>query len=199
MAQTKRPLTHAALLLKNWLGNGSTSVVKRSVLQEVGGFDEHLPRMVDQELWVRLSLQGHRFQQVPGVLTEYRSHPNSFTADTRRMLQGLEIFLQRVSLYAPESVRQLRPLILACTHRWMARAAFMAGNYGEARHHAVLALQSTPSVLWRDPRAPITLVAILMQTILPTPVFRVIRQWGLEGAARWFARRRSSQVPHHVS
>jgi protein involved in polysaccharide export with SLBB domain/glycosyltransferase involved in cell wall biosynthesis len=172
MVQSRIALTHEALMLKNYLGNGSTSVVRRSVLEAVGSFEERLKRFVDQELWVRLAFQGHRFHLVPEVLTEYRVHPNSFTADTDRMLRGLEDFLTQIRTYAPQSVERFGPLARACTHRWMARAQFVAGNYPKARFHGRQALAHDFTVLWRDPRAPITLGALLVQALTPAPLFQ---------------------------
>jgi glycosyltransferase involved in cell wall biosynthesis len=176
MAQTRRPLTHERLLLKNYLGNGSTAVVRQSVLEQTGGFDESLRRLVDHELWVRLTFSGHRFRQIPRLLTEYRIHPASFTADTERMLKGVEAFLAKVATYAPQSVQQLAPLVFACTHRWMARAAFVEGNYSKARIHALRSLHTCPQVIWQDSRALITFAAIAVQAIAPEPLFQWLQQ-----------------------
>lgn len=186
MAQTQKLLTHEALLLKNYLGNGSTSVVRRSVLEENNGFDESLRRLVDHELWVRLAFSGHKFKLVPRQLTEYRIHPASFTADTERMLKGVEAFLVKVATYAPESVQKLRPLVIACTHRWMARAAFVEGNYAKARMHSLQALRHSPQVLWRDERAAITFSAIALSAIVPSPLFKWLKQLGYRLVTTWF-------------
>lgn len=192
MSQTRKKMTHEALMVKNYLGNGSTSVVRRSVLEKFGGFDEKLHRLVDRELWVRLTFYGHQLQLVPQVLTEYRQHPNSFTADTNRMLKGLEEFLVRVSIYAPQSVKKFAPLTRACTNRWMARAAFVEGNYPKARFHASQSLQSSISVLWRDPRAAITFAAIAVETITPKPIFEKLLQLGNQLTTYWFRSRSRS-------
>ncbi len=189
MAQTQKSLTHEALLLKNYLGNGSTSVVRRSVLEANKGFDETLYRLVDHELWVRLAFNGHHFRLVPRQLTEYRIHPASFTADTERMLKGVEAFLTKVATYAPNSVQQLKPLVIACTHRWMARAAFVEGNYIQARKHSLQALRHSPQVLWRDERAAITFAAIALETVVPKPLFKWVKQLGMRIATNWFQNR----------
>lgn len=191
MAQTQKSLTHEALLLKNYLGNGSTSVVRRSVLEANNGFDESLHRLVDHELWVRLAFNGHHFRLVPHQLTEYRIHPASFTADTERMLKGVEAFLAKVATYAPKSVQQLTPLVIACTHRWMARAAFVEGNYAQARRHSLQALRHSPQVLWRDERAAITFAAIALQAIVPKPLFKWLHQFGFSIVTNWFQKRTS--------
>lgn len=193
MAQSRLQLTPEALLLKNYLGNGSTAVVRRQVLEQVGGFDQDLKRLVDHELWVRLTHTGHQLQVVPAVLTEYRTHARSFTADTQRMLQGVEDFLTKVATYAPDPVQRLAPLVRAFTHRWMARAAFVAGDYDNARAHAWQSLQASPQVLWRDPRGPITFAAIALQTITPAPLFQGLLKVGMNFTTSWFkARDRSS-------
>jgi hypothetical protein len=197
MAQSRIQLTPEALLLKNYLGNGSTAVVRRGILEQVGGFDESLRRMVDHELWIRLTHGGHHIQLVPAVLTDYRTHSQSFTADTGRMLQGVEAFLQKVATYAPESVQKLSPLVWAFTHRWMARAAFVAGDYDKARSHALHAVQAAPQVLWRDPRGPITFAAIALQTVTPAPLFQGLLSLGVNVTTSWFRvrSRRSSCLP----
>lgn len=194
MAQTQKLLTHEALLLKNYLGNGSTSVVRRLVLEQNNGFDESLARLVDHELWVRLAFKGHHFRLVPHQLTEYRIHSASFTADTARMLKGVEAFLAKVATYAPDSVRQLTPLVMACTHRWMARAAFVEGNYYQAQKHSWQSLRHSPQVLWRDERAAITFAAIFLSAIVPKPLFSWMQRLGLRMATIWF-QNSASKIP----
>ncbi len=194
LTQAHVQLTYEKLMLKNYLGNGSTSVVRRSVLEACGGFDENLKRLVDHELWVRLAFTGHQFLLVPEVLTEYRTHPQSLSADTDRMLRGVEAFLNKIATFAPDSVRRLAPLVRACTHRWMARAAFVAGNYKAARRHVVLALRARPSVLWRDPRAPITFAAIAVQALTPAPLFVHLLQVGQRLGEWWFGRVRRGSI-----
>lgn len=186
MAQTQTTITHAALMIKNYLGNGSTSVVRRSILQKFGGFDEHLFRLVDRELWVRLTYYGYTLQLVPKVLTEYRQHASSFTADTDRMLQGLQEFFERIAIYAPESVEKFAPLATACMHRWMARAAFVARDYEKARCHARQSLTSSIQVLWKDPRAPITFAAIFLESILPKSWLEKLLEFATQLTSQWF-------------
>lgn len=186
MAQTRRAITHEALMIKNYLGNGSTSVVRRSVLESFNGFDEQLFRLVDRELWVRLTYYGHTLQLVPKVLTEYRQHSSSFTSDTTRMLQGLEEFFQRIKLYAPESVSKFALLATASMHRWMARAAFVAQDYNRARYHARQSLASSIQIVWKDPRAPITFLAILIQSTLPKPMLDKLLNLATHVTTKWF-------------
>ena len=192
MSQSNRKITHKALMIKNYLGNGSNSVVRRKVLEELKGFDEKLFRLVDRELWVRLTYYGHKFQLVPKVLTEYRQHSSSFTSDTARMLKGLDEFFSRIALYAPESVEKYSPLARACMHRWMARAALVDRNYEDAQHHMYQSLGASLEVIWSDPRAPITFVAIFLQSILPSQWFDKLLKISTSLVSRWFQLRISS-------
>lgn len=186
LSQTKKEITHDALMVKNLLGNGSTSVVRRTVLQEFNGFDEELFRLVDRELWVRLTYNKHKFLLVPQVLTEYRQHSDSLTSDIDRILAGLDEFFSRIALYAPESVEKYQDLARACMHRWIARAEFLRRDYPSARKHMKMSLRSNISVLWKDPRALITFLAISLQYLLPTQLYEQLFKVGITFASRKF-------------
>ncbi len=64
-------------------GNGicaSTVVVRRSVLDEVGGFDTTLAQCEDWDLWLRVA-RGHRVAKLTDKLAEYRVHGGNMTRD----------------------------------------------------------------------------------------------------------------------
>ncbi|MBX6377399.1 MAG: glycosyltransferase [Clostridia bacterium] len=62
-----------ALLSQGCLINGSTTLIRRNLLAEVGGFDESLPQAHDLDLWIRLSLRTE-FGHIPQSLVKYRWH-----------------------------------------------------------------------------------------------------------------------------
>jgi len=49
------------------------AMLKRSILEEAGGFDTHLPACEDYDLWLRLAVK-HRIVRIPEVLAYYRHH-----------------------------------------------------------------------------------------------------------------------------
>ncbi len=53
--------------------NGSTTLVRRSAMDAVGGFDEGLLQAQDWDMWLRLS-RDHRFGHIPLPLIRYRWH-----------------------------------------------------------------------------------------------------------------------------
>jgi glycosyltransferase involved in cell wall biosynthesis len=61
------------LIAGNPICNSSVTV-RRSVLLELGGFDESIPRACDGAAWYQLAARGHRFVHLPKVLVDYRQH-----------------------------------------------------------------------------------------------------------------------------
>lgn len=71
-------------LLEAFIGNGSSSLIHRSMFERVGLFDETLPMGEDYEWWLRaVLLHGIQMTRVPGILIKYRSHENTLTAKFR--------------------------------------------------------------------------------------------------------------------
>ena len=52
----------------------ATTTVRRSVLDEIGGFDERVPRVCDGAAWYQIAARGHRFVHLPLPLLDYRAH-----------------------------------------------------------------------------------------------------------------------------
>lgn len=70
-------------LVDELVGNriDACAVVRRSVLDEVGGFDESMrDGYEDWELWLRLMIAGHRFLHIPGVAFHYRVREGSLVS-----------------------------------------------------------------------------------------------------------------------
>jgi glycosyltransferase involved in cell wall biosynthesis len=64
----------------------SSATVRRSVLEEVGLFDESIPMSIDYDLWLRIGLKYH-FDYVDEALVKYRiGHPNLSSRLAERMV-----------------------------------------------------------------------------------------------------------------
>ncbi|HET7584846.1 MAG TPA: glycosyltransferase [Gemmatimonadaceae bacterium] len=61
-------------------------LVRRAVVQRVGGFDPALRTNEDWDLWQRIARTGARFGAVPEVLALYRTRAGSASADRARLL-----------------------------------------------------------------------------------------------------------------
>ena len=68
------------ILLDHFVGNGITSLIHKSALEDYGIFDEKIGFQEDYELWLRFCLlHGCKLQLVPKTLAKYRVHEKQLT------------------------------------------------------------------------------------------------------------------------
>lgn len=83
------------LILYNFVGCGSTPIVKRSCFEVHGEFDRNLGSAVeDWDMWLRLALH-HPFVVVPKPLTYYRQHEGSASRNWQQMERSFNIVLDK--------------------------------------------------------------------------------------------------------
>jgi glycosyltransferase involved in cell wall biosynthesis len=63
---------------------GSTTLARREVLEDTGGFDAHFGTFEDWELWLHALAKGHRGVRVDAVTLEYRRHGETMVDEARR-------------------------------------------------------------------------------------------------------------------
>lgn len=113
------------LLRGNFVGN-STVLVRREALEEVGGFDETLPRLQDYDLWLRLSSRvGFAFVPVPLVRVHYSgasisTRPGALVAASRAVVRKVA--------EAGATRAELADLHYALGHELLAHGAPEAGK-----------------------------------------------------------------------
>lgn len=74
------PFDANVILLDHYVGNGTTSLIHKSALDEFGFFDETIGYGEDYELWLRFCLlYGCRLHLVPKILARYRVHEKQLT------------------------------------------------------------------------------------------------------------------------
>jgi len=77
------------LLLENRIsGSASAVLVRRSVLDTVGPFDEKLQGSEDWDMWLRIA-ENHAIDFVDEDLVAIRQHPGNAQLDTDRMLRNM--------------------------------------------------------------------------------------------------------------
>jgi len=68
-----------ALLMEQNFIDTSDFIIRKSVLEAIGGWDERYKRMLDWNLVVRLHKQGYTFKRVPVIITTYYLHKDSLS------------------------------------------------------------------------------------------------------------------------
>lgn len=79
---TDSPLLSDILLLRgNYITAPSGIVLKKSVLDKIGGFDTNLSNNADQELWIRILSNNFKIKLIKNVLWKYRVHNNNMSSN----------------------------------------------------------------------------------------------------------------------
>lgn len=145
------------------------SVFRRSLYEQIGGFDVSLPTNEDYEFWLRAAIAGYQFIQTPQPLVRYRRRAHSLSSDELRMLDGIVTVLARARAWCePGSVesRAIERQIARFSRdalRIRAKAALRSRQFDEAARqfdalqhqypagaHAAMAVVSrwAPRALW---------------------------------------------------
>jgi len=75
------------LLYENWISGGSSALMRRSVVLELGGFDESIRGVEDWDLWARVALC-HRLHKIPEPLSGVWKHDGSSLSDNSARMAG---------------------------------------------------------------------------------------------------------------
>lgn len=91
----------------NFIGNGSAALIRRSVLEEVRGFDPGLRAQgaqgcEDFSIYFRIA-ENHEFALVPEPLTGYRTLPGNMSSDMLQMLRSWRIVAAEMTGRHPDS------------------------------------------------------------------------------------------------
>ena len=130
----------------------STVLVQRSLLQELGGFDETLPSGEDYDLWLRTSRVTEIFR-VPRPLALYRMHVSNLTRKAPAENFQARVVTNALSRwgYASPDGSAARPAdvskALARSWRGFASAHAAARNWEYALHGAAAAVRLDPNHL----------------------------------------------------
>ena len=66
-------------LLGNFYGNGSSSMIHKSVFDKIGYFDETIQHSEDYDFWLKAMKNGMDLKLVPQKTLKYRRHPEQMT------------------------------------------------------------------------------------------------------------------------
>lgn len=140
-----------ALLIDNFVPF-PTAVVRGSVLDEMGGFDEHLSMSIDYDLWLRIAVD-HEFAYVREPLAYYRIWAGQMSKNTGERLDNFFRLLERYLRRHPD-VATRREIDRAWAHVHVTRGSWHSdeGRRSEAWSDLSTALRLDPMDrrLWRS-------------------------------------------------
>lgn len=85
-----------ALASSNVLSLPSCMMVRRSLLQDIGGFDASLAHCGDWDLWARVARADCKIGRIDERVTVYRMRPASLSRNPLTLLRDAKIVLQRI-------------------------------------------------------------------------------------------------------
>lgn len=138
------------LLVANGI-NASSVLTRRSLLLEVGAYDERFPCLENWELWVRLS-RCCAFAYVDSPLIRYRVHGGNLIRDLQKQRRAYGLLLEKHLEHAPAPPLAVRRQAYARFHRAFADALVGQGHYSDARRDFLRSLffePWQPEVWWR--------------------------------------------------
>src|SRR5262249_9083558 len=144
----------------------AAAMVRRSLIDAVGGFDGSRTGLEDWDLWLRLSRRGVRWACVDEPLLEYRVHPGQMHRHgaERRLRNRLAILGSvRAEPYLPVSVRAREPVARQNAYLQAAAHCYRIGEQEEGGRAFAAAVRCRPAFL-AEPRSLMRFARLLFPT-----------------------------------
>ena len=122
---------YAMLLLDNFLMCGSTPMIRRQALDQVGAFDESISPVADWDMWLRLAAHYH-FVCVPVVQAMYRVSADSMSFDLARVEPACLTLCERAFARSPAHLQHVKKRGRANIYKYLTGQALM-GHPGRRR------------------------------------------------------------------
>jgi hypothetical protein len=123
-------------------------LIRRSCLQQVGGFDLHLSAAADIDLWIRIAHAGYEIGYVDEFLFKYRILSNSMSRNIDKMAQDdlrqLDKYFSRDDI--PDTIRELESRARASIYYNWALRCFHSERIEEGQQHIREAIRLCPSL-----------------------------------------------------
>jgi glycosyltransferase involved in cell wall biosynthesis len=146
---TDRDTFLAELMRRNFILSSAT--VRRSVLEEIGGFRPNLGGCDDYDLWIRILIAGHRAVRPPGLLVLQRERWDSQSKDTLTLERGLATVLEDAlaTRSLPPAARVNAEAQLAEVRRKITSMSNVSRGGATARRSTGMLRRVRDRLLWR--------------------------------------------------
>ncbi|PTB33407.1 glycosyltransferase family 2 protein [Photobacterium phosphoreum] len=178
-------ITISDIYCRNPIGNGSSAVIKHTILKKIGFhnekshqdlqfFDESLIQSEDVECWIRLYTQTHlNVEGLAFPLTMYRVNNQGLSSGYKKQLQNWFEMTEKIHNYNPELVKLYKNKALAYQFRYISRWAIIKKQKQESIYYITQALRTHPKMMIEEPiRTIITLGSSILLITLPKKTFK---------------------------
>jgi GT2 family glycosyltransferase len=134
VAESRRTLNGDILesLLIGGYFTPNSVLVRRAVLDALGGFDLELGGHADYEMWLRIIVSGHRAAFVGERLAFYRMHAGSMSQDTEHMRETRTLALDKTARRAPARLAAALSAVQEMAVDLHAANAWLNGQWNQA-------------------------------------------------------------------
>lgn len=154
------------LLETDVISNGSSAVVRRCCFEMVGEFDRTLTSAEDLDMWLRIAAH-YPFAVVKEPLTLYRHHFGSMSKNRQRMIQNLQIVIEKAFQAVPIESLHLRNRAYANINLNLAWLSIDEGDYNKAIHFRQQTLLHRPQLRYSQSFLRLSLAIRLIRLFGP--------------------------------
>jgi glycosyltransferase involved in cell wall biosynthesis len=153
------------------IGSSSNVVMRRSVVEKIGGPDRTLRWYYDLDLFLRIALEGRRnIGAVGRDLMEYRRRRGQMSGDWAGMQREWDVVLEKLRGRAAERVRAVEGVARSNMTRYFARLAYEGREYGAGLRLLGQAFGEAPGAFVADGRNWVTAAACAAGWALPAGI-----------------------------
>lgn len=140
----------------------SNAVIRREVLEQVGGFTQGLSGMADAELFLRICCHGWQVEGLNQILVYYRTSTTGMSAHLQKMEAEWYQFSHQVNQYAPDLVDQYFNAAKAVFLRYLARRSLRLNLQPMVGVEFIKrAIQSDWKIILKEPRRTLLTTAAI--------------------------------------
>jgi glycosyltransferase involved in cell wall biosynthesis len=164
------------MLLDDFIGTSSNILLRRSVLEKIGFFDETLKNAQDTDLWLRLAQQ-YQFAVVPKPKVLYRISQGSLSSNLLSLEKSNLRIIEKAFEIAPTNLQHIKPHTIANLYKYL---AYKALDATPGRHDSHAIFSYLIQVIRTDSRMLLARVLykgflkLLIMTLLPAQMAQTL-------------------------
>lgn len=186
-------ITTQHIFCRNPVGNGSSAVIRRSLLSDIGYFgverdkyrkmyfDESLKQSEDIELWTRIALTTKwQFAGIDTPLTYYRVNDSGLSADVDKQFASWQHAVMLNKASDPNFFKQFYSLAKAYQLRYLARRAVQSKNKLTAFKLIHQAIYCNYRIIFQEPSRTIITLCCAWLKFLPSNLYNRVEKFAMQ-------------------